>query len=178
MKDIYGSDPEDKLQLYGFILSGLKTLNEKLISTFALIAMLMAAVMTAVILVQVFFRYFLSNALPWPEEAARFMMVWMTFLVLPYGYHKKMNVNVEFLVERFGEKSKTVFEGFTHILVCVLSLYLLKQGIDMTLRGNLIGASSLPINMSLVYGVLPVSFLSLFLVALEKLMSRQEKGAE
>jgi TRAP-type C4-dicarboxylate transport system permease small subunit len=33
--------------------------------------------MTLFILVQVFWRYVLDNPLPWPEEAARFLMLWL-----------------------------------------------------------------------------------------------------
>jgi len=33
--------------------------------------------MVIVILLQVFFRYVLNNALPWPDELARFLMLWM-----------------------------------------------------------------------------------------------------
>ncbi|NBR03382.1 MAG: TRAP transporter small permease subunit, partial [Alphaproteobacteria bacterium] len=39
------------------------------------------AIMVAVILLQVFCRYVLNNALPWPDEAARFMMLWLTGLM-------------------------------------------------------------------------------------------------
>ena len=39
--------------------------------------------MVVVILLQVFFRYILDNALPWPDEAARFCMLWMTGLMAP-----------------------------------------------------------------------------------------------
>ncbi len=35
------------------------------------------ALMVVFILVQVFWRYVLSNPLPWPEEAARFLMLWL-----------------------------------------------------------------------------------------------------
>ena len=41
------------------------------------------AIMVVCILVQVFWRYVLDNPLPWPEEAARFFMLWMTGLVAP-----------------------------------------------------------------------------------------------
>lgn len=33
--------------------------------------------MVVIILTQVFFRYVLNNALPWPDEAARFLMLWL-----------------------------------------------------------------------------------------------------
>jgi TRAP-type C4-dicarboxylate transport system permease small subunit len=46
------------------------------------------ALMVVVILVQVFFRYVMGNALPWPDEAARFMMLWLTGLIAPTAYRR------------------------------------------------------------------------------------------
>ena len=37
------------------------------------IAIVLMGIMVAAILVQVFWRYVLNDALPWPEEAARFL---------------------------------------------------------------------------------------------------------
>lgn len=42
--------------------------------------------MVVAILIQVFFRYVLNNALPWPDEAARFCMLWMTGLMAPLAF--------------------------------------------------------------------------------------------
>lgn len=47
------------------------------------VAWMALALMVVVILAQVFFRYVLSSALPWPDEAARFLMLWMTALMAP-----------------------------------------------------------------------------------------------
>ena len=47
------------------------------------IAWVALALMVSVILAQVFFRYVLNNALAWPDEAARFLMLWMTALIAP-----------------------------------------------------------------------------------------------
>lgn len=52
------------------------------------IAVVAIALMVAAILIQVFFRYVLNNALPWPDEAARFMMLWMTGLIAPTAYRR------------------------------------------------------------------------------------------
>ena len=52
------------------------------------IAILAVALMVAAILIQVFFRYVLNNALPWPDEAARFCMLWMTGLIAPTAYRR------------------------------------------------------------------------------------------
>ena len=42
-----------------------------------------AMMVIVILLTQVFFRYVLNNALPWPDEAARFMMLWLTGLMAP-----------------------------------------------------------------------------------------------
>lgn len=47
------------------------------------IGVLAIALMVIAILVQVYFRYVLVKPLPWPEEAARFCMLWMTGLMAP-----------------------------------------------------------------------------------------------
>ncbi|MBL55407.1 MAG: C4-dicarboxylate ABC transporter permease [SAR116 cluster bacterium] len=39
--------------------------------------------MVLIILIQVYFRYVLNNALPWPDEAARFLMLWLAGLMGP-----------------------------------------------------------------------------------------------
>ncbi|CTQ31483.1 TRAP transporter small permease [Jannaschia rubra] len=43
--------------------------------------------MVVFILIQVFWRYVLSNPLPWPEEAARFLMLWL-MVVAPTAWRR------------------------------------------------------------------------------------------
>jgi len=50
------------------------------------IAWIALALMVFVILLQVFFRYVVGSALNWPDEAARFLMLWMTGLIAPSAY--------------------------------------------------------------------------------------------
>ncbi|SFQ99684.1 TRAP transporter small permease [Poseidonocella sedimentorum] len=68
------------------ILAGLGLLhrvNEGLLAIGRGIGVLAMGAMVVAILVQVVFRYLLNNALPWPDEAARFCMLWMTGLMAP-----------------------------------------------------------------------------------------------
>ncbi|MEP1964393.1 TRAP transporter small permease [Tateyamaria sp.] len=46
------------------------------------------AIMVAAILIQVVARYVFNNALPWPDEAARFCMLWMTGLMAPTAFRR------------------------------------------------------------------------------------------
>jgi len=65
------------------VLGPLAWMNTHILRIGRQIAWVALAVMVAVILAQVFFRYALNNALAWPDEAARFLMLWMTALMAP-----------------------------------------------------------------------------------------------
>src|SRR6056297_539079 len=80
-----------------WILRPLHTLNGSVLWLCRWIAGAALAVMVLVILVQVFFRYVLNNALPWPDEAARFMMLWMTGLAAPIAYRRGGFVAIDML---------------------------------------------------------------------------------
>lgn len=56
-------------------------------------------VMLLFMLMQVFFRYFLGNALPWSEEASRFLMLWMTGLMVPTAFRQGGFVAIGMIVD-------------------------------------------------------------------------------
>ncbi|MFN6978976.1 MAG: TRAP transporter small permease [Gemmobacter sp.] len=93
---------------------------------------LCVAVMVAAILVQVFFRYVLGNALAWSEELARFLMLWMTGLMAPYAYRRGGFVAIEMLVLMLPRR-----------LAAVLSLGLLALCLALLLFAYRIGTSEL-----------------------------------
>lgn len=66
------------------------------------IAIVAIALMVAAILIQVFFRYVLNNALPWPDEAARFAMLWMTGLIAPMAFRRGGFVAIDTLGQVLG----------------------------------------------------------------------------
>ena len=62
------------------------------------------ALMVLAILLQIFFRYVLNNALPWPEEAARALMIWMMALVAPSAYRHAGFVSIEMFPDMLTRK--------------------------------------------------------------------------
>jgi TRAP-type C4-dicarboxylate transport system permease small subunit len=57
--------------------------------------------MVVVILTQVFFRYVLGHALPWPEEASRFLMLWSTGLMAPTAFRRGGFVAIDMVIRLF-----------------------------------------------------------------------------
>lgn len=68
------------------LLTAFMAINSVILKTGRTVAWMALALMVLVILLQVVARYVFNNALPWPDEAARFLMLWMTGLVAPSAY--------------------------------------------------------------------------------------------
>lgn len=79
------------------LLRPLQAVNDVVLRFGKGFATLAVALMVFAILLQVFMRYVLNNALPWPEEAARFLMLWMTGLIAPLAYRRGGFVAIDML---------------------------------------------------------------------------------
>lgn len=81
------------------VMTPLRLVNEFLLTIGRAIGIVAVAAMVVAILIQVFFRYALNNALPWPDEAARFCMLWMTGLMAPTAFRRGGFVAIDTLVQ-------------------------------------------------------------------------------
>ena len=143
------------------------------------IAWIAILLMVIVIIIQVFFRYVLNNALPWPDEVARFLMLWMTGLIAPSAYRWGGFVSIDML-QRFLPK---ILSNILVFLILIISLTVLLIGFEMGLKhinaGWIFSSSSIKIPLSLIggqteamklawmYMSLPVGIFLLILVNIE-----------
>lgn len=51
-------------------------------------------------------RYFFFYSIPWLEEATRYLMVWMTFLVGALAVNDESHINIDFAPNFFNKKVK------------------------------------------------------------------------
>ncbi|MEM5583973.1 TRAP transporter small permease subunit [Roseibium sp. AS2] len=79
------------------VLAPLDWLNSHLLRIGRWIGIAAVALMVVAILIQVVFRYVFNNALPWPDEAARFCMLWMTGLMAPTAFRRGGFVAIDML---------------------------------------------------------------------------------
>jgi TRAP-type C4-dicarboxylate transport system permease small subunit len=108
--------------------------------------------MVAVTLLQVFFRYALNNALPWPDEAARFFMLWMTGLGAPIAYRRGGFVAIDMLEDALPGKAAEIL-GLLLLVVGLLVLAMgIQLGFDHVRTGWLFNSGSLRLPLQLVGG--------------------------
>jgi TRAP-type C4-dicarboxylate transport system permease small subunit len=82
----------------------------------------MLAVMVIVIFLQVIFRSVIKTAIPWSEELARYLMVWMTFLGAGIAVKRRGHIGVEALVRLLppsGKKAALLFSGALSMILFV-----------------------------------------------------------
>ena len=138
--------------------------------------------MVLVILLQVFFRYILNAALPWPDELARFLMLWMTGLIAPSAYRWGGFVSIGMLSSALPK----MVANFLILGLLSLSLLILLIGFKLGLQHvkvgwifesssikipfNLIGGKPEAIKLAWMYMSLPVGIILLILVNCELIL--------
>ncbi len=87
-------------------------------------------VFTIITIMQVFTRYVLEISLPWPEEVARYSLVWVAFVTASILVKESGHVAVEFFKEKITvEKAKHLLMIVVYLLVSVFLVYLIVYGI-------------------------------------------------
>jgi TRAP-type C4-dicarboxylate transport system permease small subunit len=130
------------------------------------------AVMLAMILAQVFFRYVLNDSLAWTEELAKFAMVWVACLVAPWAYRAHLNVSIQMFADALPAVLRRITELLITMLVLVICSIFFLQSLDFWLTGLSINASSVPVKLAFFYSCAPFAFGSICLVGLEKLIEQ------
>lgn len=106
--------------------------------------------MVLIIIAQVFFRYVLGNALTWPEEASRFLMLWSAGLMIGTAYRRGGFVAIEMLVVLLPRVLRHVLT----LVLLALSMVILWKAFSIGLKevtglAGRFGTDSLSIPVSL-----------------------------
>nr|WP_272212822.1 TRAP transporter small permease subunit [Marinicella sp. W31]MDC2878744.1 TRAP transporter small permease subunit [Marinicella sp. W31] len=78
--------------------------------------------MVIVILIQVFFRYVLNDALAWTEELARFLMLWMVSLMAPTAFRHGGFISID-TIKRFLPERLAAFVNLVLLLISAVVLW-------------------------------------------------------
>lgn len=82
------------------------------------------ALVVIVVLVGVVARYILNISLPWSEEVARLLLVWLTFLGAAAATAQRSHIRVDTIYARFTGRRRKIIEAAS-ILLSLLTLVLL-----------------------------------------------------
>ena len=140
-------------------------------------------VFIALVAVQVIWRYVLSNPLPWTEQAARYLFIWMLMLAMPILVRRKNNMAFDLLYNRFPVKVQKVVQILTLVLIAAFGCVYFKASMELCVKAANKTAIGLGIPMVWVYGAQPVGAGLLILTSLEQIVEtvigwvKKRKGA-
>ncbi|MFQ5912922.1 MAG: TRAP transporter small permease [Nitrospinota bacterium] len=123
--------------------------------TGAAVVLLMVA-MTVSILLGVFYRYILNSALTWPEELARYAMVWVACLGSSLALRSGDHVAVEFLVQRVPSRARRWVILGGRLLILVFLFLMVRYGSEMTARVSHQRSAAMELSMSVPYLAIPL----------------------
>jgi len=114
------------------------------------------SVMTLLIFANVVLRYVVGSSIPWAEEAARYLMIWLTFLssglVMRHGGH----ISIDYLNQKLPRKAALALNLFNLVLILVCCVVIGYFGVRYAMISQVQVTPSLRIPFGLVYLGIPL----------------------
>ncbi len=128
--------------------------------------------MSIILFVQVVFRFVLHAALPWSEEASRYLLVWTAFIGGAYGVRRGAHIGIEAFALLLPKKAQKVLNLFVLVVSTVVCCVILKYGIDIVStqlsKGQLSPAMRIP--MGYMYAAIPVGMVFFIIRHIEEII--------
>lgn len=122
--------------------------------------------MGIVLSVHVFFRFCFDMPIPWAEELARYLQIWITFIGIGYGVRRKTHVSMPMIRNMMPRAMQYIAQVVCDISIIICSFILLWVTPEfMSQQIKLSSAMHIP--MYIVYAAIPIGFVSyiIYLIA-------------
>ncbi|WP_235912932.1 TRAP transporter small permease [Oceanomicrobium pacificus] len=173
------------MALISALLRPLSVLNTWLLRLGRALAWVALGLMVAIILAQIFFRYVIGDAQNWTEEAARFLMLWMTGLAAPSAYRWGGFVAIDMAVTSLSRIPGLILQLFLLAIclaVCLTGVYFGWDHVtgfagrfnssSLRLPLDLVGGEAVKVKLAYMHAALFTCMVLMVLVTLELILSR------
>jgi TRAP-type transport system small permease protein len=115
-------------------------------------ALVLFILVLAVASLQVIARYVLVTPLPWTEEIARFLLVWVTFLGAASITRRKLHITVEFFSSKYPPRLGHLINATLYVLMALFLVVIFWGTLVMFESSWPVHAGTIPwLSMSWVY---------------------------
>lgn len=104
------------------------------VRTIRLLAGVSMALIVAIMITQVFFRYVLGGSLIWAEELCRYLLIWQTFLVLGLAYSRGEFVTLDFVPAALPPRGRWILRAVMAVPIVAFLLIMAWYGYDFASR--------------------------------------------
>lgn len=122
----------------------------------SLAARVMLILVAAILFIQVVLRYGLGFSLPWPEEAARYLMIWVVMLAGSLLVKDEQLVRVDFFDWYWPRRLLSLRNAIFRLMLCVLLAVLVWKGYENADFGQRRMSATLQVSFYWIYLSVPV----------------------
>lgn len=123
---------------------------------------------TAVMIVNVFMRYVIGQAIPWASDLVLFLFVWFVWFAISFGFRNGAHVNVTVIVGLLPKKLQKILSLICYVIAFAGFAYIFVNGLRLLGDESVVGQYGLLIKYPLwsLYLATPVgSCLSMIRIA-------------
>jgi TRAP-type C4-dicarboxylate transport system permease small subunit len=121
--------------------------------------------MTLIVGANVALRYTTNHSLPWADEAARYLMIWMTFLGAGLALRMGGHVAITNLHDFISTRSQQILRAAIVVVLLIFFAFMVYVGWQYMQRARFQQTPALRLSFQYVYAAMPVGF-SLLIVHL------------
>lgn len=129
--------------------------------TAKVISVILVSIISVAIVVSVIFRYGLNNALPWPENLAVMLLVWITFIGGSAAYFEREHVNITYLYDKMPSPLATGTLVLSESVILMFALGLVYFGYGLAISRS--QYTSEVLGISLFWGEIPMVIAGVFI---------------
>lgn len=136
----------------------LRLLNERLEEIFLVVLMTAA---TLIVAAQIATRYLFHVPLPWSEEVARYLFIWLVWVGASYATKERKHICIDVVVSRLPRAGKKTCALISTAVWIVFLIFM--AGISLKLTGSVYSGSQIAVGsgipMWVPYAAIPVGML-------------------
>lgn len=150
---------------------------DRFLAALQVVTAALAVVMLGVVLLGIFYRYVVDEALSWYDEFAGYILVWLTMVGSVLGLAKRKHISFDTLVEKLPRAWRRAVDVFGILCVMSFSAVLLVAGWQLVREMADETAISVPaVRVAWIYGIMPVSGALMLLIGAVQLVQTLAPG--
>jgi len=143
------------MELFGKILDRVNRFVEYFVS-------FLLVLMVVVVFLQVIFRFVIKSSLPWSEEMARYILVWISFLGASIGVKRQAHIGVEAVTNLLPFKTKNVVAAAANAFASIFFIIMIIWGYKLVGIVSRQVSPAMEISMGIPYSAIFFSGILMF----------------
>jgi TRAP-type C4-dicarboxylate transport system permease small subunit len=116
-----------------------------------IVLVILMIIMLVDMMLGVFFRYVVGQALPWSEEVGTLCLIWLTFIGGAIGITRSSHFAMHLFLDSLRPSQRRMLRTAIALLIMVFGLVLAPYGLELTIRNSTSITPGLGLNLGVQY---------------------------